>query len=400
MREEDEINEADLADTVAAFYDGAMSPELWSAAGERLVRLLDARVGVSRLGPARAGLGELVFYNGPTPSSPPEYAGHYQALDPYLAATRAAIPADVRLGALGGEVVDQRAYRRSEYYADFGRGLGLDCLLGASNRSSDGALATLALFRPETMAPFGEAERRVLQALTPHLWRALGLQRRLRPRFDAVAALGALDALAQAVVVVDEASRVTFANAAAARLADAADGGLRLVRLGPASQGGLVLSAAHRDDAATLAKAVGAVARLGSSGGTLRLRRVGGGNAPSLAVLVSPVPARLPALGDRPGVAPGLALVIATDPSRQAPPSAAMLSEVFGLSRGEAAVASALAGGHSAEAVARARGTGLETVRTQIRTVLSKTGAANLRELERVLASLPTTGLPGAADGD
>ncbi|MBV9747645.1 MAG: hypothetical protein JO157_02410 [Acetobacteraceae bacterium] len=393
------MDEADLADTVAAFYDGATSPELWSAAGERLMRLLDARVGVSRIGPARAGLGELIFYNGPTPSSPPEYAGHYQALDPYLAATRAVIPADMRLGALGGEVVDQRAYRRSEYYADFGRGLGLDNLLGASNRSSDGALATLALFRPETMAPFGETERRVLQALTPHLWRALGLRQRLRPRLNAAAAgLGALDALAQAVVVVDKASRVSFANTAAACLADAADGSLRLVRLGSASQGGLVLSAAHRDDAATLAKTVGAVARLGSSGRALRLRRVGSGRAPALAVLVSPVPARLPTLGARPGVAPGLALVIATDPSRHAPPSIAMLSEVFGLSRGEAAVASALAGGRSAEEVARARGTGLETVRTQIRAVLSKTGAANLRDLERVLASLPTTGLLGPAD--
>ena len=273
MRKEDEIDEADLADTVAAFYDGATSPELWSAAGERLSRLLDARVGVSRVGTVPAGLGELVFYNGPTPSSPPEYAEYYRTIDPYLAVARAPLPVDARFGMLGQEVLDQRAYQRSEFYTDFGRALGLGHLLGARNQFSDGALATLGLYRPETMDPFGEAERRVAAALVPHLWRALELRQRLRPRLDAMAALGALDTLAQAVIVVDAASRVTFANAAAARLADAADGGLRLVRLGPASHGGLVLSAAHRDDAATLAKTVGAVARLGSAGGTLRLRR-------------------------------------------------------------------------------------------------------------------------------
>jgi DNA-binding CsgD family transcriptional regulator len=392
------MGEAELADTVAAFYDAATSPELWPAVGERLAHLLGARVVVARLGSSDAGLGELVFYTGPMPTPQPEYVEYYHKLDPHLAAALAPPTPEARRGILGHEFMDLRAYRRSEFYSDFGRRVGIAHTLGASTRLEDGAPARLGLFRPETMESFGAAERRLLAALMPHFWRALELSW-LRPPLDAAAAgLGVLDALARALVVVDEASRVSFANAAAVRLADTADGGLRLMRLGPVGRDNLVLSAAHREDAATLAKAIGRVTRRGSPGEALRLRRVGGGRAPGLAALVSPLPARLPTFGARPGVAPGLALVIVTDPSQHTPPSTAMLSEVFGLSRSEAAVASALAGGRSADEVARARGTGLETVRSQIRSVLSKTGAVNLRDLERVLASLPTVVSLGAAN--
>jgi DNA-binding NarL/FixJ family response regulator len=51
-------------------------------------------------------------------------------------------------------------------------------------------------------------------------------------------------------------------------------------------------------------------------------------------------------------------------------------------------VARALAGGATKRAVADARGLREATVRTQVRAVLDKTGAANLRDLERLLAGL------------
>jgi DNA-binding CsgD family transcriptional regulator len=400
LRKEEVITEADLADTVAAFYDSAARLELWPAAGERLSRLLDASVIMSGMGTAPSRLSERVVYSGPTPSSLLEHAAFHAMIDPYLAAAQVMLPAEAHLGIPGQEILNQRVSWHSESYTNSRHGLGH--LLDARTRFSDGVQAAFGLYRPETMAPFGEKERRIAAALLPHLWRALELQRRLHSCAE-VAAPGTLDALAQAMVIVDAASRVTFANIAAVRMAEAADGGLRFVRFGPASRSDLVLSATHRDDAARLARTVCAVARLGSPGGALRLRQSGGGRGAALAVLVSPVPTRSSMPGVRPsttpGLALGLALVIATDPSRRVPPSAAMLSEVFGLSRGETAVAAALAGGHSAEEVARARGTSLETVRSQIRSILSKTGAANLRDLERMLASLPTAGLLSPADG-
>jgi DNA-binding NarL/FixJ family response regulator len=65
-----------------------------------------------------------------------------------------------------------------------------------------------------------------------------------------------------------------------------------------------------------------------------------------------------------------------------------VLRDLFGLTRTEAAVAQALVGGATKSAVAAARGLRETTVRTHVRALLGKTGAANLRELERLLAGL------------
>jgi DNA-binding CsgD family transcriptional regulator len=65
-----------------------------------------------------------------------------------------------------------------------------------------------------------------------------------------------------------------------------------------------------------------------------------------------------------------------------------VLRDLFGLTAAEAEVARALAGGATKSSVALARGIAETTVRTQVRAVLTKTGAANLRDLERLLAGL------------
>lgn len=112
----------------------------------------------------------------------------------------------------------------------------------------------------------------------------------------------------------------------------------------------------------------------------------------SLAVLVTPVPNGLmhdlAAAKSAAAVTEPLALVLIRPVVRRAAPPPAMLSELYGLTPAEAAVAVALAGGASAEDVASVRGVSLMTVRVQIRAVLGKTGSANLRELEHTLATL------------
>lgn len=65
-----------------------------------------------------------------------------------------------------------------------------------------------------------------------------------------------------------------------------------------------------------------------------------------------------------------------------------VLRELFGLTRAEAEVARALTGGATMARVAAARGLRETIVRSQVRAVLEKTGAANLRDLERLLGDL------------
>ncbi|KFG69534.1 hypothetical protein JH26_09785 [Microvirga sp. BSC39] len=86
---------------------------------------------------------------------------------------------------------------------------------------------------------------------------------------------------------------------------------------------------------------------------------------------------------------PHRALVLLRDLSAtREPPAAALLRDLFGLTMNEAEVARALYGGVTKEAVAAARGLRVTTIKTQVDAILAKTGAANLRDLERLLGSL------------
>lgn len=89
-------------------------------------------------------------------------------------------------------------------------------------------------------------------------------------------------------------------------------------------------------------------------------------------------------MGNKPATA--VAMISARELARPLRGAAAKLSDLYGLTHAEADVAGALSGGITAEEVARARQVSLDTIRTQVRTVLRKTNAANLRDLERIVA--------------
>jgi DNA-binding CsgD family transcriptional regulator len=254
----------------------------------------------------------------------------------------------------------------------------------------------IGLHQPEGTERFGAAERRLLDAVLPHLRRAL----QLRHRLDGVAAAGAappgtaaLDALSMGVLVVDADLRVLVANAAAEALTAGAGAALRLRRAVGTGRGGAaaratIAEAGHRGDRAALGELVRATALGGRPGGALRLRDAD--SMPALAALVMPLPKRL---SDAPGAGMGrtqdraLVLLREVAPSPAAP-RADLLRGLFGVTRAEAEVARALSGGATKRAVADARGLREATVRTQVRAILEKTGAANLRDLERLLAGL------------
>jgi DNA-binding NarL/FixJ family response regulator len=162
----------------------------------------------------------------------------------------------------------------------------------------------------------------------------------------------------------------------------------------PGVRGELQLRAAHREDHRRLRGLVAGAASIGP-GGAMRLRSPDrqGRPTPTLAALICPVPARLgvAARASAPGaLVKGFALVLLRDLAAPDAPSSRVLSELFDLTDTEAAVMLGLIGGRSAEQVALARGVTLDTVRSQIRAILWKTRASNLRDLERVSATLAT----------
>lgn len=82
------------------------------------------------------------------------------------------------------------------------------------------------------------------------------------------------------------------------------------------------------------------------------------------------------------------AILVVTTSERPLNINAAILCELYDLTRAEAAVANSLLGGLSVDEIAATRGVGRETVRGQIKRVLSKTGARSQADFLRRLAPL------------
>jgi hypothetical protein len=389
--------ENDIADCVGAIYEAAANGGSWQDVGMRLRRLTDAQRAQLRIADRDGAAHNIMM---PPDEGEAIYLAYYHPLNPYLVQARRDF-AEARthhLGKvmLGPELVPEQAFLRSEYYCDFARHHERRHLMAGLIGVTE--VMPFGLFRANDAKPFGIEERRILQMVLPHLQRAVELRARLGQEVRAGwATRAALDALPIGITIVDAGLRIHFANEAARRDLAAADFGLRALRSGPHAGSGVYLAAAAKDEAAALRRLV-AFAISGGSGGSTR---VVNRDMSSCAVLVSPAPLGLSADQATPngsGPAEKLAMVVLRHLGRAASPSAEILCDVFGLSRAEADVAAALSGGASAEDVARQRNVSLATVRSQIRSILGKSGTENLRDFERSMASLAVMTPKGAGE--
>lgn len=372
-----EVGPADAA-AVDALYAAAAGEIGWAAAAAALAAMVGARSATIWAGDPTAGQFDLTATHAIADEAVVAFQAHWHRYEPWMIAGSPALIGRVHHSAA---MVPEDALRRSAYFNEFARPLGIHQLLGGWVEAGRGLSLGFGLHRPFDRDRFTEAERRRVSALLPHMRRAVQLHRRLA-RGGALAApeaaigLAVLDHLAQAVVVAQANGRVVHANAAAEAMGAAG----RWIRLAPRGQGGTV-SAADPASAEALRRAIADAAQ-GGAGGALLLP---GGEAealPPAAAIIAPLPRRFAG----PGPA-DLALLMLRP---LAPPDfdSALLARLFGLSPAEAEVAVALLQGATAEAVAAQRGVRVGTVRGQVRIVLEKTGAGSLRGLAVALGGL------------
>lgn len=374
--------ERDLADCVGAIYQAGSGDGSWLEVGSRICRLLDAQRALLNLGGA-GGPGNLLM---PADGSEVAYAAHFHAADPYAAQARRdyAQARSYHLGnaKLGAELVAETDFLHSAYYFDFARHHERRHMIGGMAGITEAT--PVLVFRGDRAGAFDETHVRLLRALMPHVQRALELRQHLgRDEHSLSLTRAALDMLAVGVGIVDAALKIHFINDLARRHLVAPHSGLVSTRSGPHTGSGVHLAAMSREEAGGLRRLVSS-ATSGGAGGAMR---VASRDGTVLAVMVAPAPPGL--AGDmrgREGAA--LALIILRPLDRKVSPQAEMLCEMFDFSRAEAEVAVALTGGASAEDVARKRGVSLMTVRSQIRAILGKSEAENLRDFERTMATL------------
>jgi DNA-binding CsgD family transcriptional regulator len=383
-----------LLELTENIYDAATGGAPWAVTGNGLVQLLGARSASLMVGDCMAGQMELLYHTDFALDDVVAYQKHYRLVDLWTIRAAQAVATDSPIGRpkvwISGHLVPDNEFLRSEFYVDFGRRLGLRYVLGTVLPLGASGAMPIGLHRPEGIGPFGETDQHLLECLLPHLRRALQLRHQLAAApSSASPSLAALDAMSVGVLVVSADMRVLIANSSAEAMA-ANGSALRLV--GVASSNAMsrtIAMAGHCADNLTLAALVRATALGGASGGAVRLRN--DREAAALAALVAPLPRRLSGSpGRSEGRVGGQALILLRDLTiAPAPPPTELLRNLFGLTPAEAEIACALSGGITKEAVAAGRGLRVTTIRTQVRAVLEKTGAANLRDLERLLVHLP-----------
>ncbi|MBA3517357.1 MAG: helix-turn-helix transcriptional regulator [Rhizobiales bacterium] len=289
--------------------------------------------------------------------------------------------------AAGQDDIDTATLERTEFYNDWLRPQGLYESAGTCLMKRNFLTTNITVIRGGRPGTFQPEEREAFNRLIPHLQRAVQVHGQL---FSASlrrnGAVRALEALTIGMILAAPDGRVVFANPVAERVLLGGHG------LGVGS--GIVCGATP---AATdrLRHAIRKAAATGGGGGDDPggVIRLAGATGRSLAVLVSPITPEASPFGlpQEPG-----ALLLFADPGRKQGVSPAEMADLYGLSQAEARLLKALADGERLADYARKAGISLNTAKTQLSQVFSKTGENRQSDLiRRVLSDLTVHGPNG-----
>jgi DNA-binding CsgD family transcriptional regulator/PAS domain-containing protein len=371
------VSRDQLLSVIEAIHEAAVDEALWPKALEAATRLVGG-VGATVEVAERSGFKHNVFYCWGVPE-PQElaYLSHYAPLSPRF-------PPEVlrqRPGEVNWDyrVIDETGIEASVFYMEFLASLDMRYFVGGMLKTSPSEFGAFAIQRSARNGHVDRAEIALMRHLVPHVSRALDVTRRLRRGADARRSLEqAFDWIADGVVLLDAAARVTYVNQAFLAIARTGDGiGLREGRI---EFGGA--AARHRFAEALLAVALLRGGNPERGGRDFSVAR--GSEAPAYLVSVRPL-----AKSRDPGrCGDALTLVLVSDPLRAGGAASGLLREVFGLTVAEAGLAQALQSGTAASDYARTRGVSVNTVYTHLRRIKEKTGSHRTAELIRKLNDL------------
>ncbi len=364
------------ADLLGAIYDASLDPRRWHDVAHRIAGLFESQMfGLHRYD-LQTGRGSTTVQIG-MGDGQRAYAEHYSKLNAWLRAPGAGA---VGVGELlvGTRLVGDRQLERTEFHADFLRPRDFFYSMGVTLRRDGAMRASATLVRSRSRGDFSAEEQARLATLGVHLRRALEIEERLAGVTAERRALAdALDRLPMGVVLLGPGARVSFANARARLYARARDG---------FTLGADCLQAATPAVTARLRALLASVACAGSgpgqdAGGWMALPRPSGRRP--YALLAGPLGPSHPT--DAPPRARAVAIAFVSDPERVPRGVAPALRSLFGLTPAEAVLAAALLAGETLQEHAAARGVGVATLRTHLKSLLGKTRTGRQAELLTVL---------------
>jgi DNA-binding CsgD family transcriptional regulator/PAS domain-containing protein len=302
-----------------------------------------------------------------TPALFREYEQHYYQTDEWAKAV-----SHKRLGTVyvGAELVADKVLLRSECY-EFLKKAEMFDVIGAAFSVGADEVGILGVHRSRQATAFDGGHRRKLELLLPRLRRALQIRSTfIRHRVQRDTALSVLDNLSTAIILADGDGKVLYANSAAIAVLRNGDG---LTEYGGSLRADTPASTQALLRAVRLCAEEIAVARQPPPHAVAlpRTRRS------PLSVLVAPL--RTCDLWAIHGIP--IAMLIVRDAERAASQKPEILQALFGLTPAEAWLVGELLNGRDLKEIAECKGVSMNTVRTQLKSILHKTGTRRQAEL-------------------
>ena len=276
----------------------------------------------------------------------------------------------------GQQLSPEHEFRRCPYLNEFLLKYDVCEMACISARAGPSEFETLSLYRGPAEPPMEKNQLALLGRVAPHLEVALATQRKLIALEAKANQLEAAFHFTQsAFLIIDQTGRVTLANRAAESILAERNGLLlknsRLSAHGVRENNQLrarIAQGLSRDPEGKLPR-----------GGSLVIPRA---DRKPLYLFIAP------ASDDSLPSACGGAIVCISDPERKPQLELATLRQLFSLTPAESRLTLALLSGQSLSESSDSLGVGRETVRTQLKSILRKTGARRHSELLQILNSL------------
>lgn len=284
--------------------------------------------------------------------------------------------------------VGQKDYFSSRYAREFLKPLGWGDAIGSHLAKLSSRYGILCIFGPWLRGSFGDRDLSYVEALSPHVRRAVQLSELLGPQnsqksFESTT----LELLRTGVVLVDASKRIVFCNSAANEL---------ISRSASISRRGDHLQVADMRSAGALATAIdtamlGTAAAIPENGIPLVL---GATSGPQVVAWVLPLKRHGRSAGAQ-ALTPQVAIFL-QEMGDSAPLAGELFVKRFAITESECRVLMLLVQGHSPNEIADWLGSSLPTVRTHLSRLFAKTETKSQTQLMRLaMTALSPARLPG-----
>ncbi|MDH5444315.1 MAG: helix-turn-helix transcriptional regulator [Gammaproteobacteria bacterium] len=362
---------------VASIYDAALDESLWINVTEKLARSTYSKSALMRIQNINTRQVKASYTYGIDLEYKRLYSEYYAQMDPLIPTVFE------KPGYMMQLAVDTPpGFKKSEFYHDYARPQESENMLGGLIIKAGENIGLVGIQRREKEGIFEKQEYDLLKLLMPHLNRAFNINQYLTQfRSHATSARNILDRLTTGVILVNQSGQPQYINSQAEYTLSNFSG----IKFGPSG-----IQFPRLSDTNALQASIKKVSRVNSIGGDT-LTVVNPAYHEAINIIVLPV-SEVRNLGLDINMSSITAvLFIDTGENSDTKISEKVLMDIYKLTRAEARLSAALAGGKTLEKIAENFNLSQQTLRSQLKSCFKKTDTKRQAELVKLLLSGPSS---------